>query len=165
MRKFFTPFTWTKAAILGIIVFAVLEVISLPAVFQQHNPPVVQEPAWDSPATRELAKRACFDCHSNEVVWPWYAKTTPAAWLVVHDVQEGREELNFSDWQNFSEDGDEMAEVIIEGEMPPWFYLPLHPEANLSAAEQQQLIAGLRQLGGGGEGGEGYEEYEEEEHE
>jgi hypothetical protein len=49
--------------------------------------------------------------------------------------------------------------------MPPWFYLPLHPEANLSAAEQQQLIAGLRQLGGGGEGGEGYEEYEEEEHE
>jgi hypothetical protein len=37
------------------------------------NPPVIQELAWDSPATAELIRRACYDCHSNQTVWPWYA--------------------------------------------------------------------------------------------
>jgi hypothetical protein len=160
MTNFFTTFGWRKAAVLGIILFALIEVVSLPAVLRQTNPPVVQEPAWDSSETRALAQRACYDCHSNETHWPWYAKTTPMAWLIVHDVEEGRQALNFSEWNRASEEGEEMAEEILEGEMPLWFYLLLHPEANLTAAEQQQLVTGLRQLGGGA-GGEEHEEYEE----
>ncbi|MRR33844.1 hypothetical protein EG829_03970, partial [bacterium] len=50
------------------------------------NPPVVREPNWDSPETRGLAKRVCFDCHSNETVWPWYTWVAPVSWLVYRDV-------------------------------------------------------------------------------
>jgi hypothetical protein len=46
------------------------------------NPAVVREPQWDSPQTRELAQRACYDCHSNETVWPWYAYIAPVSWQI-----------------------------------------------------------------------------------
>lgn len=112
------------------------------------NPPVVQEPAWDSVQTRELAQRACFDCHSNETDWsPWYASVAPASWLVQRDVDEARRELNFSEWSEKASRGGRMAEeageVIREGEMPPAQYLLMHPEADLTAAEKELLAKGL----------------------
>lgn len=64
---------------------------------QHSNPPVVAEPKWDAPQTRSLAARACFDCHSNETVWPWYSNFAPISWLVQRDVDEGRRALNFSE--------------------------------------------------------------------
>ncbi len=163
MHSLLETASWVKAAILGLILFALVEVVSLPAMVQQTNPPVVQEPVWDSLETRALAVRACYDCHSNETKWPWYARATPAGWLIAHDVNEGRAELNFSEWGTSGEEGEEMAETIIEGEMPLWFYVPLHPKAWLSEAEKQQLVQGLQQLAGGE--GEEHEEHEHEEHE
>ncbi len=74
------------------------------------NPPVLQEPNWDSPQTRALAQRACFDCHSNETEWPWYSHVAPVSWLVQRDVEEGREKVNFSTWgQGGAEEGEELA--------------------------------------------------------
>lgn len=126
-----------------------------------ENPPVVQEPNWDSAQTRELAQRACFDCHSNETVWPWYSNVAPVSWLVQHDVDEGRQYLNFSNWGQGEAAGepDEMGEVIFEGEMPPAQFLITHPEAKLTDAEKQALADGLMRTAGmspvaGGEGGE-----------
>ena len=111
------------------------------------NPPVVAEPAWDSAQTRTLAQRACFDCHSNETVWPLYSRIAPISWLVVHDVDEGREHLNFSEWTGATRGrenpADEAGEKIAEGEMPPASYLWMHPDARLTDAEKQQLIDGL----------------------
>jgi len=109
-----------------------------------HNPPVVKEPGWDTQQTRNLARRACFDCHSNETRWPWYSHVAPTSWLVQRDVDEGREKLNFSEWQREQEEADEAAEVVTEGEMPPWFYLPLHSDARLTPAETPDLASGLR---------------------
>jgi len=108
------------------------------------NPPVIAEPAWDSPATREIAQRACFDCHSNETVWPWYSRVAPVSWLVYRDVQEGREKLNFSEWGQGEQEVDEIVEVVQEGEMPMPIYLPMHPEARLGPAEKQALIQGFQ---------------------
>ncbi len=126
---------------LAVALFFLLQLIPSPA---PTNPPVVAEPAWDSPATRALAKRACFDCHSNETVWPWYAHIAPVKWLVVHDTDEGRAVFNFSDWHPGDMSGAEAAEKISEGEMPLPQYLLMHPEARLSDAEKQQLIDGLQ---------------------
>lgn len=116
------------------------------------NPPIVSEPQWDSPATLDLAKRACFDCHSNETKWPWYTNVAPVSWLTQHDVEEGRSRLNFSEWQGVirGERGeqrgavDELVKVVERGSMPKQIYLPMHPEARLTDAEKQQLIAGFR---------------------
>ena len=110
------------------------------------NPPVIGEPAWDSPATRVLAKKACFDCHSNETTWPWYSRIAPVSWLVYRDVVEGREHLNFSEWRGGSRKGESSQEItkeISEGEMPPLQYYIVHPEAKLDGPAKKQLIDGL----------------------
>jgi hypothetical protein len=124
---------------------ALLVLIQLIPYGRNHtNPAVVREPNWDSAQTRDLAKRACFDCHSNETTWPWYSNIAPVSWLIQKDVNEGRDRLNFSEWQNsfFNEPG-ELQANIAEGEMPPGLFLLIHPSARLSAAEKQQLIDGL----------------------
>ena len=111
-----------------------------------QNPAVVQEPAWDSPQTRELALRACFDCHSNETVWPWYSRIIPAAWLIRRDVNEGRRTLNFSDWSAGGMETGEIGGIVAEGEMPPFYYVMIHPTAKLSQAELGALQQGLNAL-------------------
>ena len=116
------------------------------------NPPVVAEPAWDAATTRELARRACFDCHSNETRWPWYSNIAPLSWLIQRDVDEGRDELNWSEWGP-DEEGDESAETVLEGSMPPGTYSPLHPEARLSDQEIDALVAGLVATFGSDDGG------------
>ena len=126
------------------------------------NPSTRVEPAWDSPATRDLAVRACYDCHSNETVWPWYSRVAPASWLVQRDVDKGRHELNLSEWDRPQKEAHEAPEMVQKGKMPLWYYLPAHPAARLSDAERATLIAGLKAtLGGeleaGGEHGESEE--------
>jgi hypothetical protein len=116
---------------------------------------VTKEPAWDSPRTRELAVRACFDCHSNETKWPWYASVAPISWRVQDHVDEGREKLNFSEWDRPQEEAEEAAEVVAEGEMPLWDYLLVHAEARLTADEKRALADGLAATLGEGEGEEG----------
>jgi mono/diheme cytochrome c family protein len=128
--------------VIGLVALFVL-IQLVPYGHNHTNPPVVQEPAWDSPETRELAKRACFDCHSNETVWPWYSNIAPISWLVVNDTLEGRSRLNFSAWGQQEVEVDEIGEVVMEGEMPPAKYLPTHPAARLSAAEREALARGL----------------------
>lgn len=115
----------------------------VPYGHQHTNPPAIQEPNWDSPQTRELAQRACFDCHSNEVNWPWYSNIAPASWVVQHDVDEGRRSLNFSDWSRVREPF-EIPEVISGGRMPPLQYSLMYSSARLSQAEKDALISGLQ---------------------
>lgn len=107
------------------------------------NPPVVAAVEWDSAATEQLARAACYDCHSNETAWPWYAQIAPASWLVTRDVNKGRDAMNFSEDPLDEYDADDL-EWHVMNDMPPRLYLPLHPEANLSAEQRAALIAGLR---------------------
>jgi hypothetical protein len=112
------------------------------------NPPIVSEPEWDSPATRTLAKQACFDCHSNETEWPPYARVAPVSWLIQHDVEAGRAMLNFSEWQRPQEEAAEAVEEVVERKMPPAAYERMHAEAQLNAADRERLALGLgRTLG------------------
>lgn len=127
----------------GIAVCVVLFLLIQLVPVDTSNPPITGEPNWDSPQTRALAKSACFDCHSNETVWPWYSKIAPVSWLTAHDVTDGRSVLNFSEWGSQRMETHEIAEVVNEGEMPPWFYVTMHPNANLSDSEKQALISGL----------------------
>ena len=133
--------TLIKRGVIGLVALFVL-IQFVPYGRNHTNPPIVQEPTWDSPETEALARRACFDCHSNETVWPWYSNVAPVSWLVYHDTIEGRDYLNFSEW-NRQDKRKESADTIRSGEMPPRIYLPTHPEARLTDAEKTQLINGL----------------------
>ncbi len=120
----------------------------VPFGHQHTNPPVIQEPAWDSPQTRDLARRACFDCHSNETDWPWYSNVAPVSWLNQRDVNGGRRHLNFSEWNKPQKHAGRVVKEIQTGDMPLWFYLPMHPAARLSDAEKAALIAGFQKTPG-----------------
>lgn len=138
--------------IAALIVGGFLLIQLVPYGRNHANPPVVQEPAWGSPTTRELAMQACGDCHANNSTWPWYSNVAPVSWLVYHDTMEGRQRLNFSEW-NRPQEGDDAAEQVTRGEMPPAIFLAMHPEARLTAAEKEQLIQGLRATFGERQGG------------
>jgi hypothetical protein len=128
--------------LIGIVLLFVL--IQLVPYGRDHdNPPVVQEPNWDSLRTRELAVRACYDCHSNETEWLWYHNIAPISWGVQFDVDQGRETLNFSEWNREQDEAKDAAEVIAEGEMPPGRYTIVHPTAVLTDAEKEELMQGL----------------------
>ncbi len=134
-------------AALGVgIVFVAIQVV--PYGRSHTNPPISQEPAWNAPETRALAKRACFDCHSNETKYPWYTNVAPVSWLTESDTLDGRRKLNFSEWDRPQKEAGEASEELRKGEMPLWFYVPVHPEAKLSAAEQETLIAGVQKTTG-----------------
>ena len=112
----------------------------IPFGHNRTNPPVVSEPNWSSPAARALVKEHCFQCHSNETNWTWYANIAPGSWLIAYDVIEGRDQFNFSDWNNNPGELDEIIEVIQEGEMPPIQYWIFHPNSKMDAQQKQDLI-------------------------
>jgi cytochrome c551/c552 len=121
---------------------AIVLIQFIPFGHSHTNPANTKEPVWNSPLTRELTNRACFDCHSNETVWPWYSNVAPLSWLLQRDVNEGRSHLNFTEWDRPQKHAKDVAEQVKEGEMPLWFYLPMHPAARLTDAEKQALIDG-----------------------
>lgn len=138
-----------KGKILAGVAFAVIAIQFIPYGKNHTNPAVSGTPTWDSPRTQQLFNRACADCHSHETKYLWYSDIAPISWLVQHDVEEGREHFNVSAWGvQTKNDGDEAAKEVREGSMPPWFYLPTHPEAKLNDAEKKELIEGLEKTFG-----------------
>lgn len=134
----------TPLRVLGSLVGLLVLIQLIPYGRAQSNPPLTGEPAWDSQATRDLFFRACADCHSNETHWPWYSQVAPSSWLLQNDVDEAREHFNVSEWGRPGKNkGNEAGEELRDGDMPLWFYPPLHPEARLSAEQKKALIAGL----------------------
>jgi hypothetical protein len=125
----------------------------IPFGHNHTNPAVGKEPVWNSPETRDLVRRACFDCHSNQTTWPWYSHVAPVSWLVQNDVDGGRSHLNFTEWDRPQRHAKDVAEIVKSGDMPPWFYLPMHPAAKLTDAEKQALMDGAeKSLGAQGKG-------------
>jgi hypothetical protein len=124
-----------------VLILAILIQV-VPFGHSHTNPAVTKEPGWDSSDTASLFHRACYDCHSNQTTWPWYSNVAPVSWLVQRDVNEGRRHLNFTQWGQSQRHAKDVAQEVRPGDMPPWFYLPMHPNARLSDPEKQMLIAG-----------------------
>ena len=128
---------WKKIALGLVLAFLAIQVVT----FDRANPPVTAEirVAQD---VKSVLRRACYDCHSNETVWPWYSGVAPVSWLLHWDVTSGRATLNFSGWESLppekqSKKKHEIGEEVADGEMPPWYYVPLHPHAALSNTDKQ----------------------------
>lgn len=129
------------AALVFVVVFVAIQLV--PYGHNHTNPPVVQEPVWDSPETSRLVHAACYDCHSNETKWPFYAGIAPSSWLVMSDVESGRRHMNFSEWNRRQRAAQEAPELVRSGEMPLWQYTLAHAGARLSQADREKLAAGL----------------------
>jgi len=128
---------------LGVLVL--LQLIPL----DRSNPPVEREvPA--SQEVRQVLRRGCYDCHSNETRWPWYSHVAPISFLIYHDVHEARHHVNFSTWNRYDakkrkKKFDNIGEEVEDGDMPLWYYVPLHPKADLDKADRALLMAWSKQ--------------------
>jgi hypothetical protein len=141
------------ALILGVAL--AIQLIPVP----RTNPPERRAPQWASDEVRALTEQACFDCHSSRTEWPWYARLAPVSWVLWYDVTEGREALDFTDWDRHADDeqvdpadpfppptlSERIEAEIRSGEMPPGTYRLINADARLSDAQKEFLIEGLIQ--------------------
>ena len=129
---------WKLVAI-GLILVIGIQFIPV----ERTNPPLqadLEAPA----AVKEMLRSACYNCHSNETRWPWYGYVAPTSWFVAHDVNEAREELNFSKWGTLHAETRrhlrrEMWELVEKGEMPLPVYAWIHSDARLSPEQKATL--------------------------
>lgn len=131
-----------KMAVGGVAVLMVgLQLVPVERV----NPPISAPLGLPAGEVGEILTAACRDCHSNETVWPWYAQVAPAKFLIAKHVKDGRAELNFSTWGEYSlrrqgRKFEEIVELVEDGSMPERSYTWLHPDARLTAAQREALV-------------------------
>lgn len=140
MKKFLK---WTG------IVLAVLFLGAQAVRPARTNPPIDESKAIYATGkvpsdVRAILDRSCADCHSHATHWPWYSNVAPVSWLVAHDVDEGRGELNLSTWAEYTPKRaehklEEICEMVGDGEMPLPIYLFTHRDAVLSGADRSRL--------------------------
>jgi hypothetical protein len=119
--------------------FAAIQLVPV----ERTNPPV-SAPVPMPKDVETALRRACFDCHSHETRWPWYARVAPASWKVARDVREARAHLNFS---TFDDTGSREKierwkatwKQVDEGRMAPWYYTPVHERAELTDTERRRV--------------------------
>lgn len=129
-----------KKLVLGILGLLLLVVVIMQLVpVDRANPPVT-EIVSAPPEAMAVLQRACWDCHSNQTRWPWYARVAPVSWLVSHDVVEARSKVNFTTWDAYDAGTrahllHEVLEEVEHGEMPLPIYLTMHDDARVSEAD------------------------------
>jgi hypothetical protein len=142
-------------------IFVIVVVLLIGAQFipvNRSNPPVtgqIQVP----PDVSRILRTSCYDCHSNETVWPWYSYVAPVSWMVAHDVHEGRSKMNFSTWQEMSKKDQaekvrKIWEHVSEGKMPPERYLIKHRNARLTEEDRRILHEWTQSWNAGTKAGE-----------
>ncbi|MBR9916073.1 MAG: heme-binding domain-containing protein, partial [Algicola sp.] len=94
---------------------------------------------------------SCYDCHSNNTIYPWYNKVQPVAWFLEDHIKEGKAELNFNEWDDYSNrrKNSKLKSIINQiesGEMPLDSYTLIHGNAKLSESEKKLLIEYMSDL-------------------
>jgi hypothetical protein len=126
-------------AIVVAVAFVVIQFVPV-----ERTNPAVTRPLVAPEPVGSILKRSCYDCHSNETKWPWYAHVAPVSWLVADDVVKGRKKLNLSTWGDYSNakrssKADSMAEEVEDGQMPLPKYVRIHADAKLSAEDVKAI--------------------------
>lgn len=110
---------------------------------ENSNPDIKTLNPCIEPAQTVL-RRACYNCHSNETIWPWFSYLAPVSWMIIHEVNKAREHLNFSVWSDYSKEErkelmEKVRKVLKYYEMPPTLYVWDHQVAKLSAKDKEAV--------------------------
>ena len=129
--------------LLGVLVLIQLYPLERPEV-SLDNPDDLMKNVEVPTDISTILKSTCYDCHSYESNYPWYADIAPVKWLVYYDINNAREELNFSEWNTLTkidkaEILDDISTEVLEEEMPLKIYPLLHPEARLSKDDREAI--------------------------
>ncbi|MDQ2855891.1 MAG: heme-binding domain-containing protein [Acidobacteriota bacterium] len=130
-----------------VIVFVVIQ-FKRPA---RTNPPVneaqtIYAQTQMTPQVSAILERSCRDCHSNKTVWPWYTNVSPISWFIVDHVNEGRRNLNISEWTQYDKNRQgrklqQICDQVTDGSMPLSTYTPLHRGSKPSPEDVKTLCA------------------------
>ena len=128
----------------GLVIILCVVFLAIQLVPVTRSNPTVESDLGASNDVNSILRRACYDCHSNETVWPWYSRLAPVSWALAYDVNKGRKALNYSTWMRLTnkqqaEAISESWEEVTEGKMPTWYYVALHPDAKLSPNDKSIL--------------------------
>lgn len=144
--------TWQYIGLGLIGIFAILQLFQI----DKTNPPTDPQKDFFSIVSapdniKTIVKDACYDCHSNETVYPWYTNLQPFAWSISSHIDNARKHLNFSAFADYGSDDrshalEEVVEVLQEDEMPLASYKLMHPEGRLNAETRQSLITWFQAL-------------------
>lgn len=141
-----------KIVFWSFVSFALIQFISTDTINQPVSRSVNFIDVKKSPSkVVGLLKNACYDCHSNETVYPKYAYIAPFSWSVKDHVNEGREHLNFSVWNTYNNDLKESmlkksVQTVQNKSMPLPAYIVYHDEANLTDAERKVLVTYFEEI-------------------
>ncbi|MFO7894233.1 MAG: heme-binding domain-containing protein [Longimicrobiales bacterium] len=124
-----------------VLLFLILQLVPAAAA---DNPPVEEEVTAPTEVL-QILRQSCYDCHSHETAWPWYASVAPSKWLVRSHVEDARSDLNFSTWNHYDADEaahkwEEVAEEVEEEHMPLRSYRIIHRDARLTDADRERLV-------------------------
>ena len=122
-----------KAVYVLIVLFFAIQLVPI----EKTNPVEIAPIVLTDIKAKAVLDRACMDCHSNNTVWPWYANIAPVSWKIQEHVVDGREELNFSEWGNYSSKKaihkmEEIVEEVEKRNMPEDGYTLMHAEAKIT---------------------------------
>lgn len=130
---------WIRLGTGILVVFLALQLIPVqPPLGKNANEIKTEE------RVKKIFRKSCYDCHSDLVQWPWYSKVFPVSLYISHHIEEGREELNFSEWETLKPEkkadlAEEILEEVEEGQMPPKDYIFLHSNSKLDQEEIEVL--------------------------
>ena len=147
-----------KKHVITVIVIGIIALIQFIRI-DTVNPEVVPEKDFLNvtqapPEIANILTTSCYDCHSNQTKYPWYAQIAPGSWFMKKHINEGREHLNFSTWTDYTADKqiskkEKIVEEVEESEMPLTSYTLIHSDAKLTDASRLALIDWFKQLGDG----------------
>lgn len=144
--KMKTVWKVVKWLLISLICLFILIQLKRPA---RTNPAVDESQSIEAhtqmtPQAKDIFDRSCRDCHSNKTEWPWYTNVAPVSWWITDHVNQGRNNLNLSDWGKLDRDRQDkklrqICDEVDDGAMPLSSYLPMHPKANLSEQDKKTL--------------------------
>lgn len=93
----------------------------------------------------------CYDCHSNNTDYPWYSSIQPGAWYMAKHIKNGKAELNFNEWSDYSKrrQNSKLRSIISQiedGEMPLESYTLIHRDATFSDKDKETVLAYFKKL-------------------
>lgn len=127
-----------------ILVFFIILLLMQAIQIEKSNPVIDKSLEIIAPnEIQVLFENACYDCHSNQTQWPWYSSIAPASWIIKGHVENGRKSLDFTRWQEYTEEEKikKLKEIYrtVYASMPIASYISMHEKAELSK-EQRELI-------------------------
>lgn len=143
MRRLRSILKWI--AIILVVAFIGIQLIrpalTNPAVDESQT---INAKTQMTPEVTSILDRSCRDCHTNKTVWPWYTKVAPVSWWLADHVNEGRRNMNMSEWGKLPKDRQDrklrqICDEVQDGQMPLASYLPMHPVARLSDQDKKTL--------------------------